>query len=417
VSALNKLAMALAYLGQLPEVENHLRDAEALARDVGDRHGLAELFTIRCMVCSMTAQLDEMVGHLDESVRLARELHLDENLAFGLTHRANTLGYLTRFDEMRSAAQEAEALFRQSGNLRYLAEILALPVTLGCLVAGELEAAAAAAEESVNIANRIGYAFPECLALEMLGGIALARGDFQQALDFFARSVDASTRTSYPFMQILGTASTSRAYTELGPTFVDDATRWQQRAQAMLEGPMGMVAAGFAWVDIGFSQLRLGEAAAAAETFTKGLTVPTTHGVLNRPLFLLGAALADLAQGNVDPAAGAVREARAIVDSAVMMHLSPVVGLAEGLVAAARGDDEVAVQHLVAAEASATRLGLRPVVYQARAEAAVALARLGRDRDAAEQKAAARSMIQEIGDLFEDPSLRSAYLDSTLPLV
>jgi hypothetical protein len=93
-----------------------------------------------------------------------------------------------------------------------------------------------------------------------------------------------------------------------------------------------------------FCQLRLGDTAAAAETFQKGLTVPTTHGVMNRPSFLVGAALAALAQGNLDREDDVVREARQLVDSAGTMHLLAAVGIAEGLVSIERKDDKHAAQ-------------------------------------------------------------------------
>jgi hypothetical protein len=133
-------------------------------------------------------------------------------------------------------------------------------------------------------------------------------------------------------------------------------------------------------------------------------------------MFLVGAALAANALGNPDRAADTVREARQLVDASGMAHLSPVVGLAEGITVAAKGQDESAVQLLLSAEASALSLGLRPVVWQARAASARALARLGRKRESSEKQAAARTIIEEIGALFQDQTLRSGYLEATLPL-
>jgi hypothetical protein len=119
-------------------------------------------------------------------------------------------------------------LFRQTGNLRYLSEIVVLPVTLGHLVAGHFDAATRSTEECVDIATRIGFVFSACLAPEMLGSIALAKGDYQRALAYFARSVDDSTSAACSIMRILLTASTSQVYADLGVAFSAETRRWQQ---------------------------------------------------------------------------------------------------------------------------------------------------------------------------------------------
>jgi hypothetical protein len=64
------------------------------------------------------------------------------------------------------------------------------------------------------------------------------------------------------------------------------------------------------------------------------------------------------------------------------------------------------------AEDEALEMGMRPIVWQARAVAANALQSAGRTDASAEKRAGARSMAQEIAELFEDPDLRTAFLDN-----
>ena len=108
VSALNKLGFVTALmLGQFPEAENHLVDAERLAWQCDDLPGLAELHMTYCYLRVPFGQFDDAIEHLSESARIGQELDQSEARLFGMTHTANTLLYMTRFDEAWQATQEA----------------------------------------------------------------------------------------------------------------------------------------------------------------------------------------------------------------------------------------------------------------------------------------------------------------------
>jgi tetratricopeptide (TPR) repeat protein len=261
---------------------------------------------------------------------------------------------------------------------------------------------------------RIGSGFAESLAALFLGKIALERGELTGTIARFKQSAEAATRCSYPFMVILGTAALARAYTEIGPHYHQQIGKFHERAMKQLEHPTGVTAAGFAWVDLGFCLLQNGRADDAAELFVKGLTVPTTHGLLNRPMFLVGAAHAELQLGNVEQAAVHLREARALVDGNAVRYMDPVVSLAEGKLARARGELEAALDRLADAEAKALALGMRPIVWQARAEQAQVLESLGRPAEAQTKQEGGRAMIEEIGALIEDPEMRTAFIETAL---
>lgn len=80
----------------------------------------------------------------------------------------------------------------------------------------------------------------------------------------------------------------------------------------------------------------------------------------------------------------------------------------------AKGDLESGLESLNQAESQALVLGMRPIVWQARAATAGALAATGLTEQAEEKRAGAQEMTVEIGDLFEDKELEQAFLKSSL---
>lgn len=175
---------------------------------------------------------------------------------------------------------------------------------------------------------------------------------------------------------------------------------------------MGAAAGGTAWVDLGFCFLAKGDLERAHEFFDKGLTTPTTLGLLNRPRFLVGAALVALARNHLDEAASRVDEARALVEERAMKQWYPLVADAAAQVSFARDEAERAWEHYARAEALALEMAMRPSVWQARAGAAKALHALGRASEADAKLREARAMIDEIAALFEDEKLRAAFVES-----
>ena len=131
---------------------------------------------------------------------------------------------------------------------------------------------------------------------------------------------------------------------------------------------------------------------------------------LERPRLLVGSGLINLKLGNVERAGQQVAEANAFAMTHGMQFIYPLVAQAAGRVAAARGDQAGALAAFEQAERLAQPLELRPIIWQARAQAARALAALGRLAEAEAQRAAAHRMVDEIGAQLADPDLREKFL-------
>ena len=122
VSAMNKLASVVALrMGQFPQAQDRLTHAERLAREVKDREGLAEMFLIRCQMCSSVADFDGAVNYVSQIVELARESNEKEQMAYGLGHIANTLVLMTRYDEAfrKLASEPLPGMHRYMSNAGY----------------------------------------------------------------------------------------------------------------------------------------------------------------------------------------------------------------------------------------------------------------------------------------------------------
>ena len=89
-----------------------------------------------------------------------------------------------------------------------------------------------------------------------------------------------------------------------------------------------------------------------------------------------------------------------------MRHFGPLIEFAEAQVAGAGGDAQTALGKFSAAEELALGLGMRPLVWQARAGAAQVLSASGQAKEAQAKVGWAREMVLEIADLFEDEKLR-----------
>jgi class 3 adenylate cyclase/tetratricopeptide (TPR) repeat protein len=414
VSAQNKLAMALLWQGRFPEIEDHLLYAERLAHEILDFAGLAELHGVRCAVCTIKADFGTAIKHLNESVQIGRELNLREQLLFGQTHCAHALGYMTEFDEMWKTAQDGLALSEDMGDLKHRADLLVFPVAFHHLLLGNLAAAYQAAEEGRRLSVKIGAAMAEASGGYMAGTIAWLQGEYETAIERLQGAREAGRISGWIFIEAMPLAGLGTVYTDLGERFADRVLDAHQQSLAVMERPTGASAGGVVWAELGFYALAKGDLVAAEEYFQKGLTIPTPHGLINRPRFLIGLGFINLTRGEVASAAANVAAARSIVEERGMRHLAPLIGFGEAQTLAAGGDLAGAVDKLGQAEALALTMHMRPMAWQAQAGAAHILAALGRTAEAHEKQQSARRIIDEIAGLFADAELRRSFVATSL---
>ena len=92
-----------------------------------------------------------------------------------------------------------------------------------------------------------------------------------------------------------------------------------------------------------------------------------------------------------------------------MRNLYPLMRLASGRVQAASGHHEAALAKFAISAQRAQELSMRPILWQAQAGSAVSLEALDRSDEAAVQRSAALSTIDEIAALFADETLAAEF--------
>ena len=414
VSALNKLGYVTALMqGEFPDAEEHLVEAERLAKQCGDRSGLAEMHMTYCYLRTLSGDFDDATEHLSEAAQIGQDLELEEPRLFGLTHTANTLIYMSRFEEALEAAEEARRVAEEAGNSKYLSEIMALTLPFYYIRNGQLDAAESSAKEGVEMAARIGAPANEAEGSLTLGVIGWMRGDYQSAVQFHERALDAGRRSGMPYLTASALCALGMAYLDISQDFAPRVTELHSEALEVLKMPLGTATGAMSWADLGFCAMALGNLEGADETFRKGLTSPSAPMYIMRPRLLVGCAFVALARGELDEATRCVTEARELSAASDMRQFYPMVAFAEAQVAVASGDQQHALERFTQAEALAEEMDMRPLVWQARAGAAGVLTAAGRAEAAEEKLAGARAMIDEIASLFDDDDLRAKYLEGT----
>lgn len=420
VSAMNKLASVVALrMGQFPQAQDRLTHAERLAREVKDREGLAEMFLIRCQMCSSVADFDGAVNYVSQIVELARESNEKEQMAYGLGHIANTLILMTRYDEAFPMMQESLQLSREIGNLEHEAENLTLVAPAYYVRNGDLNTAYRLAEEGTRIAVRIGATLSTVFGGWAQGEIARARGEYERALEGYRQSLGAARPMQgfVPWLAILSLGGLGATDIEISEKLSDRAAEYHAEALALLGSAMGVPGGGSAWADIGFCAMAVGNFDKAGEVFQMGLTAPTVMGLLYKPRYLVGSALIALHKRDFETAEKQLEQARAFSEERGMKHMYPEIALAAAQLDVALGNLDHALEQYARAETQATAMQMRPAIWRARAGAAHVFAAQGKTAQAEDKDKSARAMIQEIADLFTDQGLREMFTTSAISKV
>lgn len=413
ITALNRLAaIAALRLGDFPQAEKLLTRAENLMERHGEKSGVVETAILRCQMCTAQADFESVVNFMSEVVAIGREIGTKEQMALGLEHVASSLVYLTRFDEAEEKGRQALELNREIGDRAHEAWLLAMALPVCAIRRGDFQEASTMLREALNIASKIGATEPQIFASWILAEVARSQGHYEEALHYGNRALDLALPLEEftPFMIVppLGTVGT--VYVEISPKFVDKVAEFHLHALRLLENPTGALTGGAAWAQLGFCALILGDLETAEEVLQKGLHYPTMFTLLERPRLLASSALLACIRNNLEEAVDLAMQGHAYAQERQMRHVLPFTALTLGQVQQMCGDTEACLEACRQAESEAMKLGMRPIVWQARATTADALVAAGRSEEAKAERDAARRMVQEIADLFVEEGFRQAFL-------
>lgn len=412
VSALNKRAFVRAMmLQEAEEATADLNLAERLGREARDGRGLVEMATLRCAACLPAAQFDQAVSSLGTSIDVARELDLKDELAESAAHMAQTYTYMTRYEEAWPLAQEALDLAVRSGDLMKVTEVLVGAVALHHVREGDYASALDAAQRALEFSDKIGSMLYQGISHLTVAAIHLATGQYEAAITHGKASAELWGMLG-PFGEFfLPTALGIVASASIAVS--PDVYERTRAGHVELLAPREAMAGAWAWADLGFIALQLGDADRAEEMFERGLTIPTAFWLLERPRLQVGMALVRLVRSDAEAAGSLLGEARQYADERGMRHILPLVEFGEAQLAFSTGDPARALDRFAAAAAGAQRAGMLPVVWQAHAGAAQVLAMIGRIDDVERERAMALATIDQMAAQFGDESLRAAFVENT----
>ena len=413
VSARNKLGFVTGiFQGQLEEADEMLTDAARLAHECEDLPGLAEMHMTYCYLRTTTGDFEDAVDHLQESAKIGQELDLEEPRLFGMIHTANTLTYMTQFDDAWEAAQEAKKMAEHYGNRQYLSELGVFTIPLYHLRNGDLDAAVMSAEEGTTQATQIGAADSEGFGAFLVGLVASLRGQYERAIEWQERALEAGQASGYNFLQATALCALGTAHLDINPKLADVTLEYHMRALQLTEAPMGTFMGALNWAEVGFCALTTGDLKMATELFEKGLTISTAPKYLARPMLLVGSALVAMENGNLKESGKLVQEGLEFAEERKMKHTYPMLGLAGGRISTAEGDPKQALERFERGERSAAEMGMLPMLWQCRAGAAQALGSLGRTDEAEAKLGQAQETVDELAGLFEDEKLRDLFIEN-----
>lgn len=412
ISALNKLAGVMGLkMGQFQQAEAYLQRADQLANGIDDHSGAAESSMIRCMMCTAMADFDGVIQHMGHLAQVGEQLGSKEFMAMGMNHVASTLLYMTRFDEAREKAQEALAVAREIGDRLHEAALLTESIPFYHLRQGELVTADRTLEQGLEIAERISALYPLIYGNWLRGEIARWQGRYETAIDFQQRSLAVALpmEEMMPFVVVQPLGALGSIYLELTGRFTEEVHKFHHHALQLFENPASGMGGASPWADMGWCALTINDPVMAEQLFNRGINEPSMLMQLEHPRFLSGMALLAARAGDREKARQWIGDARLYVEERQMRHLYPLVGLTEGQVLSAAGEQMQAVDAFTQAAAQADGLGMRPIGWQARVHAARALEELGKAESAAELRSRAGELIDAIAADFTNGDLAAAF--------
>ena len=198
-----------------------LREAERLAKVLGDEHRLARVWAHMTTCCWWMGQLETAVEYAQQALATARSVG-----DFGLEILAGVrlgLNYLF-LGQYRQAIEILQPYMEAlSGDLaRERFEMASLPAVSGRVYLsaslaslGDFTAAARAAEEALAIAMAADHPYSVAHAWYGVGRTSAMQGNFVEAIPWLERSLDACRKQNFYFFSIAATV-VGRTYVRAG---------------------------------------------------------------------------------------------------------------------------------------------------------------------------------------------------------
>ena len=165
-----------------PKARERGQAALELAQELNDRAAEARaLWGMMLVEFYSGGDSQKVFAYGEESLSIAREMGLKELMGFVLGNLTYAYFNEGALEEAREANNEAQAIWRELGNLPMLADAYTLKLAIH-RVAGEYDAALTIAPEALRLSESIGNLMHEVNSLMVFGESHMLQGRFGQAL-------------------------------------------------------------------------------------------------------------------------------------------------------------------------------------------------------------------------------------------
>ncbi len=322
-----ELRNALVPLGEYGTMLRRLREAEALARDLGDRRRLGWLHSYLCNGLRMVNEHERAVESGREALAIATALGdfaLQVATNYHLGQAYHTLGDYRRAKEFlgQNVRSLEGALLRERFGLTGLPSVQSRTWLVWCHAElGEFAEGLGCGQDALRIAREAADAYSEVAAYAGIGNLYLRRGDVDRASPLLARGL--ALCRDRRILEWLPRLASSMGVVHALQGSVDEAARLLEQAGARA-GSMGMTWHPLWGVRLGEVYVlsgRLDDAARLGEQARDLASARKERGHLAYTLRLLG----EVAARRDPPALGAAearyREARALAEELGMRPL------------------------------------------------------------------------------------------------
>jgi len=174
---------------------DHLREAEALARTLGDQRRLARIASFMVTQCQLTGDYDEALRFGQEALAIARTLgdlsiEVVATTGLGMTHAVRGEYSAAATFLSRNVALEGDLRYERFGTSGIPSALSGADLGDVLSQLGRFDEAIRHAEAAVRIAEEADHSYTLCRGLFDLGLAHLRRGDLPRAIRILERDLD-----------------------------------------------------------------------------------------------------------------------------------------------------------------------------------------------------------------------------------
>ncbi|HTO99979.1 MAG TPA: AAA family ATPase, partial [Anaerolineales bacterium] len=373
-----------------------------LAEELGDQAVQSRVLWNLLLANLQDSNAAAAIEYGERSLSIARALELREQVAYTIGDLGWAYNVACRFDEAEQRLTEADALWRNLGNLPMLSNNLNAWL-LNLLWSGRYEKALRMAEESISVSRASHNIWNEGWPHHVRGLIWFEYGEVDRALVELQDSVRLAREANTPVYVAWYGANLCAALASLGAvqkaTEMFRAVRVPNQDVSMSPGRTSTLVS-YALCEIASGQLDVAESTLGA--------CQLTNSIWDHALRLAQCRLA-LARGSAAQALAIAAEAAGKDLDNGVGQLLPEALLLKGRAHQANGEAAEARDAFEAARLAAEAVGSRWLLWQSLA----ALAQVGSDPErAAAWRSQTQGIVQFIGDHISENELREAFLMS-----